>query len=173
MTSTDYKNILWSQFGASIDMLENALVACPDDVWNDGTEPAFWYITYHTLFFLDLYLSEGVEGFRPPAPFGLEELDPAGVMPHRIFTKEELHNYLSHCHKKCQKVLSTLTEEKAHQYFQGFWKDMTILELLLDNMRHVQHHTAQLNLLLRQKTNSAPNYVTRTKRKLEEGLTHD
>jgi hypothetical protein len=46
--------ILWRQFGASIDMRENALLACPDDVWNDNTQPEFWYITYHTLFFLDL-----------------------------------------------------------------------------------------------------------------------
>jgi uncharacterized damage-inducible protein DinB len=160
--------ILWKQFGASIDMLENAIIACPDDVWNDGTQPEFWYLTYHTLFFLELYLSEGVKGFRPPAPFGLEELDPAGVMPERVHTKDELHRYLLHCRKKCQVVLSTLTDEKANQYFHGFWKDMTIAELLLDTMRHVQHHTAQLNLLLRQKTASAPEYVTRTKKKLNE-----
>jgi uncharacterized damage-inducible protein DinB len=29
-------------------------------------------------------------------------------------------------------------------------------ELLLYNMRHVQHHAAQLNMLLRRRTNSAP-----------------
>jgi hypothetical protein len=170
---TLWKTALWNQFGASIDMLENAILACPDEVWSDSTQPEFWYITYHTLFFLDLYLSEGVEGFRPPTPFGLEELDPAGVMPERTFTKDELHSYLLHCRKKCQTVLFAFTEEKASRYFQGFWKDMTILELLLDNMRHVQHHTAQLNLLLRQKTNSAPKYVTRTKYKLEEEIAHD
>ena len=34
------------------------------------------------------------------------------------------------------------------------------MELLLYNMRHVQHHTAQLNLILRQVTNSAaPGWV--------------
>ncbi len=35
------KETLWKQFGASIDMLENALTLCPDELWN--TEAKFWY----------------------------------------------------------------------------------------------------------------------------------
>jgi len=50
-----WKNIIWRQFGASIDMLENALLACPDELWGDRSQrPEFWYVVYHTLFFLDL-----------------------------------------------------------------------------------------------------------------------
>src|SRR5438045_2776376 len=89
----DLKTVLWHQYGASIDALENALVACPANVWNDETrspEQRFWYNAYHALFWLDLYLSDSPEGFAPPAPFGLEELDPAGVLPPRVYTKEEL-----------------------------------------------------------------------------------
>lgn len=36
-------------------------------------------------------------------------------------------------------------------------------ELLLYNMRHVQHHTGQLNLILRQKTGSAPRWVAQAR----------
>ena len=36
----------------------------------------------------------------------------------------------------------------------------SVLEILLYNMRHVQHHAAQLNLLLRQETNHAPDYIS-------------
>ena len=38
-----------------------------------------------------------------------------------------------------------------------------MLEVLLYNMRHVQHHVAQLNLLLRQSINDAPNWVSLAK----------
>lgn len=31
----DWTSIRWTQFGASIDMLENAIVACPDEIWED------------------------------------------------------------------------------------------------------------------------------------------
>jgi hypothetical protein len=33
---------------------------------------------------------------------------------------------------------------------------------MLYNLRHVQHHAAQLNLILRQVTDSAPDWVGRT-----------
>jgi len=43
------------------------------------------------------------------------------------------------------------------------FRDLNELEFLLYKMRHVQHHTAQLNLLIRQATNSdAPRWVGRT-----------
>ena len=32
---TAWKAALWQQFGAAIDMLENALRACPNDLWDD------------------------------------------------------------------------------------------------------------------------------------------
>ena len=52
-----WKKIIWQQFGAAIDMLENAMLACPDQVWYDRSrQPEFWYMVYHTLFFLDFYL---------------------------------------------------------------------------------------------------------------------
>jgi len=34
-----------------------------------------------------------------------------------------------------------------------------VLEILLYNLKHVQHHAGQLNLLLRQETGEAANWV--------------
>jgi DinB superfamily len=162
------KVILWQQFGATIDMLENAIEACPGNVWSDGSSlNEFWYISFHTLFWLDLYLSDSAVGFAPPAPFTLEELDPAGVLPEHAYSKLELLDYLEHCREKCRAKIENLTTEIAYVLFEGFgWTDRTMLEMLLDNMRHVQHHAAQLNLMLRQKTDTAPEWVFRTKHKL-------
>jgi len=101
-------------------------------------------------------------GFAPPEPFTLSELDPSGLLPNRVYTKEELLNYLEHGRQKSRKVIDSLTEETAHQPC-GFKKDLTVAELYLYNMRHLQHHAAQLNLLLRQQTDSAPRWVSRAK----------
>jgi hypothetical protein len=104
---TTWRSIIWQQYGAAIDMLENALIACPDEVWGDRSRrPEFWYVAYHTLFFLDFYLSDSDRGFAPPAPFGLEELDPAGVLPERVYSKDELHTYLEHGRAKCRAVIA-------------------------------------------------------------------
>lgn len=159
---TIWKTIIWQQFGASIDMLENALLACPDELWGTSSEqPEYWYLVYHTLFWLDLYLSGSVEGFTPPAPFTLDELDPAGIMPGRVYAKDELQTYLRHCRQKCQATIESLTDEKANELSVFSWGEVSFTELLLYNMRHVQHHAAQLNLILRQKIDSAPGWVAK------------
>src|SRR5437763_13443298 len=143
---TTLRTALWQQFGAAIDMLENALLACPDTLWHgrlwgypsDPSLPpgfaAFWYITYHTLFWLDLYLTGSFEGFAPPAPFTTDELDPAGVLPERPYTRDELHAYLVQLRKKCQTTIAELSDEQAHQQVDYPWsRKPSYLELLLYN----------------------------------------
>ena len=156
------------QFGAAIDMLEKVLVACPDELWrvrlwDDPQLPRsakFWYVVYHTLFWLDLYLSGSVEGFMPPAPFTLDELDPAGIIPERAFSRDELQTYLAHGREKCRSTLSGLTDERAQQLCAFPWGELTFAALLLDNMRHVQEHVAQLNMILGQKIGWSPGWIT-------------
>ena len=149
-----YKKIIWQQFGAAMDMLENAIVACPDYLWD--TDAKCWYISYHTLFYLDYYLTRG--DFMPPAPYTLSELDPAGVLPDRTYSKTELLDYLQYSREKCRELIDSLVTGE-----EVFSKKYSVFEILLYNMRHVQHHTAQLNLLLRQGMDDAPEWVTRAK----------
>jgi hypothetical protein len=158
------KKTLWSQFGAAIDMLENAVVACPDAVWSDeSNEPPVWYLAYHTLFWLDYYLSAPSHDFHPPQPFTLAEMDPAGVMPERVYTKDELFEYLAHGRAKCRAVIDALTAEKAQARAGYARPDLLGAELLLYNMRHVQHGAAQINQTLRRIVDDAPRWVAKAK----------
>jgi len=163
-----WQSLIWRQFGAAIDMLENAIVACPVLVWSDRSRnPEYWYVAYHTLFFLDYYLSDSEKGFAPPAPYTLSELDPAGVLPDRVYSRDELLAYLTHCREKCRSKIVALTDEKMAESCGFERRNFSVAELLLYNMRHVQHHAAQLNLMLRQTIDSAPNWVGQTKTPLE------
>ena len=158
------KEIIWNQFGAAIDTLDNAIVACPDELWDDRTrQPEFWYVAFHTLFWLDYYLTADADMFSPPPPFGLEELDPAGVIPERPYTKDEIRMYLTHGRRKCKTSIMAMTDERAEEVFEFGRVHLSFGELLLYSMRHVQHHAAQLNLLLRQEIDSAPGWVFRAK----------
>jgi len=164
----EMKKTIWSQFGAAIDMLENAIVACPDKIWGDRIDYyEFWYITYHTLFYLDCYLSDSDKGFTPPSPFTLGELDERGLLPDRIYTKQELLNYLNHGREKCRTRIASLTEEQANEKCGFEWLDLSFGEVLLYNMRHVQHHAAQLNLMISRSVGSAPRWVKKTKSELD------
>ncbi|MGE5176129.1 MAG: DinB family protein [Hyphomicrobiales bacterium] len=160
--STAWRDALWGQFGAAIDMLENAVKECPDDVWGDRPGfHEFWYLVYHTLFFLDYYLSDSDQGFAPPAPFTLSELDPAGVLPDRVYSKEELLAYLRHGREKARAIVASLTDatSAAHPAFGPI--DTSVAEFLMYSLRHVQHHAGQLQLLLRQRIDRAPRWVRR------------
>ena len=153
------KPILWQQFGGAINMLENAIVACPIEVWaNDKHEFDFWYNAYHTIFWLDFYLSDSRESFVPTEPFGVTDLDPSGLLPERVFTPTELLAYLELAREKCKQRIQLLEPERI---FKVASRDFTHLELLLYNLRHVQHHVGQLNQLLRQRTDDAPRWVAR------------
>lgn len=162
--NTETKQIIWGQFGAAIDTLENAIRACPDEHWADQSQfHQIWYMASHTLFWLDYYLSENTDDFKPPEPFGLEELDPAGVIPDPPYTKSQLLTYLEHGREKCRTTIRNMTERRAAMRKTFRKAELTHAELLLYTLRHVQHHSAQINLLLRQKINSAPGWVFRSK----------
>jgi DinB superfamily len=163
---TMWNAALWSQFGAAIGMLEKALVACPQALWEDRIWPdppppyfpphfaEFWYVSFHTIVWLDLYLA-GVpeEEFAPPAPFAQGVLDSREAQPERPYTREELRNYLTSVRQKCQTTLAALTDEQARRPVEYPWSEgqpISYLELLLYTMRHVQEHAAQLCLFLGQ-----------------------
>lgn len=163
-----WRTALWQQFGAAIDMLDGALAACPDELWHvrvwGDPYATFWNIAYHTLFWLDLYLSGSMDGFLPPAPFTLDELDPEGRLPDRPYTRAELQAYLAHARNKCQATVEALTDEQAGQRCGFARLDLSVGELLLYTMRHVQEHAAQLQLVIGQHGGMSPGWVGQARR---------
>ncbi len=164
------REALNSQFSAALTMLENAMNECPPELWQgklwneQELRPEFaefWYIGYHTLFWTDLYLTGQYEGFKPPEPFTLAELDPAGVPPERFYTRAELLEYQSHVRNKAHNVVSSLTEENAGRICHLRWGDVTFVELLLDTLRHIQEHISQLNLYLGQTRGNPARWVSK------------
>ena len=167
----EVKQYLWRQFGASIDMLQNAIVACPDDLLVSNRR--FFYTVYHTLVFLDLYLTNPPNNFSSPLAYTIQE-DPNiprgaldDVVPDRQYSKHELLGYLQTCREKCRKVIIGLTEDLSERWIEDDGsehpRNYAMFELLMYNMRHVQHHTAQLYMMLRKEIDLAPDWVSYTK----------
>jgi len=158
---TSINDAIWSQFGASLDMLENAIAMCPDEHWDTTLD--FWYISYHCIFWTDYYLTTEPGQFVPPKPFTFSEFDPLGKKPERTYNKIEILKYLEHCRQKANQLIVSLTIEKLNDRWINDYKNFSLIEILFYNMRHIQHHTAQLNLLLRQTIHNAPNWVSQAK----------
>ncbi len=159
-------DMLWRQFAVTIDSLGAALRDCPDDLWearlwDDQPDQwvaagfsAFWYLGYHTLFWLDLYLTGAEEGFAPPVPFDLVEMEAGEVLP-RTYSRDELLDYLDLCRGRCQETIAGLSSEDANRLCRFPWGEVPFGELLLYTLRHVQEHAAQLHLFLGQQAGKA------------------
>jgi hypothetical protein len=153
--------MLWRQFAVAIDSLGDALRNCPDELWEVQLwqdEPdqwvaagfsSFWYLGYHTIFWLDLYLTGAEEGFAPPEPFDLVEMEANEVLP-RVYSREELLGYLDICRQRCQETILSMSVEQAYHVCSFPWGEVPFAELMLYTMRHVQEHAAQLHLFLGQ-----------------------
>lgn len=165
---TDLKTSIWQQFGAAIDMLDDGISLCPDHLWTavlwkdteDVRYGQFWFVAYHTLFWLDLYLTgSSYDDFAPPAPFV------RGKLPEKPYTKDQIRAYLDQCRRKCQATIEGLTDEKARQVCTFNWVEASFLEMQLYNMRHVQEHAGQLSFFLGQHDVSGFDWVTKARNK--------
>lgn len=146
----DTAQIIISQYHAALAMLEDAVVKCPDALW-DAPEPPnrFYQVAYHALFYTHLYLQpthddftawerhiEGSHAFghtpgedQPP----LAEGDP--------YTKQDVLDYLEFCRNEASTIVPTLDLESE----SGFhWLPFGKLELQFYSIRHIQQHTGEL-----------------------------
>jgi uncharacterized damage-inducible protein DinB len=97
--------------------------------------------------------------FAPPSEFSYSEFDEDPQIV--IFSQESLLHYLDACKEKARNLIENLDEQGAAQRWINESKtmDYSLFEILLYNLRHVQHHIGQLNLLLRQHIDHAPEWI--------------
>jgi hypothetical protein len=148
------RSALKSQYHASLAMLREAVERCPDALWLDeGPKNAFWQVAYHTLFFTHLYLQPRVEAFRPWAQHrgGVQHEDgiagppdPASTLPliPEPYSKEQALAYWSVVDEMVDPAVDALDLASPESGF--YWYPISKLEHQLVNLRHVQHHLAQL-----------------------------
>jgi hypothetical protein len=146
----DYmRQILIGQFEASLAMLNACIAACPEEHWEgkiaNGT---FRWVAYHTLFFVDLYLSPSEEAFelRELHQRGGDEREPVASAG---LSKEETLAYVALCRQKVLDILGGETRDSLEGPSGFSWRKFSRGELHIYNIRHVQHHAGQLSAFLR------------------------
>ena len=142
--------VLKSQYRAALAMLRQAVERCPADPWTDGTSTnPFWHIAYHAVFFTHLYLQPDEKAFRPWAKHREEYqfLGPLPWPPHKMpnigepYTQAEVLEYLD----ACEAMVPSVDQLDLMAPECGFWwYKISKLEHQIVNIRHLQHHAAQL-----------------------------
>lgn len=146
----DYKDIICSQYHASLEMLKSAIVKCPPALWNDpGAKTKFWHVAYHALFYTHLYLQNSEQTFNPWARHkpNYQFMGPVPWPPHdkpkleEPYSQEDILAYLEFCQNEVEEKMVLLNPDDE----SGFsWLPFTKMELQIYNIRHLQQHTGEL-----------------------------
>jgi hypothetical protein len=132
--------IIKSQYLASLEMLREAVMLCPENQWdNSAYKNKFWQVVYHALFYVHFYLQPGVQAFVPWAKDrkGVHQMEPVS----EPYLKQEILEYFEICQKEVQKQMPSLDLDAP----SGFdWLPFTKMELQIYSIRHLQHHTGEL-----------------------------
>jgi hypothetical protein len=150
------KESLIHQYEAALATLGACVEQCPYAAWNGPVgNLAFCQVALHTLFFADYYLGESDNAFREQ-PFhrerpdffrDYEELQPRQQV--LLYDKSGVLAYLTHCRRKAAETIAAETAESLAGPSGFERRRCSRLELHVYNVRHIQHHAAQLSLRLR------------------------
>ncbi len=140
----DPRQAVKSQYYAALEMLKQAIKACPEDVWDaPGYESPFWHVAYHVLFYTHLYLQPTEQDFVPweKQQDGYRSLASEGERKGEPYSKEDLLAYLELCRKQVEEQVAAVDLEAE----SGFhWLPFDKLEPQFYNIRHIQQHTGEL-----------------------------
>jgi len=154
ITTAALVEVLKSQYHAGFAMLRETIERCPDQLWLDARPVnAFWQIAYHALFFTHLYMGADSASFQLWAGHqranqnedGLaRKLDPNSALPliPLPYTKNQVLEYWGICDGMVNSAVDALDLRRRDSGFH--WYKVSKLEHQLINIRHLQHHTAQL-----------------------------
>jgi hypothetical protein len=157
--------IINNQMLAALGTLEQSIRDCPDDQWKESHGDApFCQVIFHTLFYVDFYLTDNEEEFKAQDFHrqnqemfrDYEELEYKKAQ--NLYTKKEIENYFDFCLKKTEETFNSLKEDELYQQCRE--KEMPRLELAINTIRHVQHHAAQLGLRIQGLTGKELRYLS-------------
>jgi hypothetical protein len=142
---------------------------CPLEAWDSRSNTnAPWQIAYHALYFTHLYLSPTLEDFRPWPGHQSEvqhedgiagRADPSSRLPliPTPYSKAQVLAYCDHCEALVDDAVADLDLESPESGFD--WYPIPKLEHQLVNLRHLQHHAAQLADRLRNEADLGVRWV--------------
>ncbi len=159
------KHVILSQYQGALLMLKAGIINCDEELWNyQKYENKFWHICYHVLFYADLYLSEDEYSFTPWTHHK-KEYQFLGKVPYPpyhkpvvdlSYSKQQILDYYDFISHSLELRIAKTNLDKTSGFF---WLPFNKMELQLYNIRHIQHHAAQLIERLREERNISVEWV--------------
>lgn len=138
----DTPTALKSQYRSALAMLRQAIEKCPDDMWADSADKKQnWHIACHALLFAHLYLMPKYDEFEDWLGTSRAYWD-LGVPGLEPISTERLLEYADHIDTVIDGAIDRTDLGSADSGFD--WYSISKLEHEMVNIRHIQHHAAQI-----------------------------
>lgn len=151
-----YKRLVTNQFEAALCGLNACIEQCPAAGWDAPVvNLKFCQAVFHTLFYTDFYLESSEATFKQQ-PFHNEHADYFRDYEEFEDRKQQLlydrpttRLYLNHCRAKAIQVVGGEDADTLIAPCKFPRREFSRAELHVYNIRHIEHHVAQLSLRLR------------------------
>jgi len=137
----DFAKNIQSQYLASLAMLRQVVIDCPDSLWQDSAyRNVFWNVTYHALFYTHLYMHPGLKHFkawdkhRPE----MHRMQPVGDP----YSKADVLEFMDIV---CQDVPRLVVDADLTEPSGFDWLPFNRLEAHMYNIRHLHQHLGELS----------------------------
>jgi hypothetical protein len=147
-------------------MLDSCIDQCPDAAWDAPVaDLKFCQVAFHVLFFTDFYL-EATEHTIRDQDFHRANLDVfrdyeelEDRQQQLLYERSFIKDYVQHCRAKSGRVVASETQQTLITRCGFSRRDCSRAELHVLNIRHIQHHAAQLSLKLKLDTGEGVDWV--------------
>jgi hypothetical protein len=149
------------QIGAAFKMLEHAIDNANDRTWTARiNNMPFWQLCYHALWYTDFYFHANQETFQPQS-FDMKGIKNISIKPDSQMIEDQKHPIS----KSNMKAYCNYARQKTNQFIQSInesyfttpspfeWHGFPKIDLVDYNLRHLQHHVGQLDIILRREQN--------------------
>lgn len=139
--------ILIRQFKPALRMIAKIIEVCPKSIWAQrNINPPIWQQIYHVLYGIDYWFSESKEAFSPPK-FNEEVNSVLGEESNGFIGQEDMEGYLEYVSDKANNFILNLDESQVLGP-SNLYAKWTNLDVILEQVRHLQHHLGYLNRVL-------------------------
>ena len=143
--------ILYRQMMPGIQMIEELLVQCPDNLWEESEpwESPAWQQVLHILMGMEYWMQLSGTKYGPP-DFGKRINYNLGEASENNLSKEEIMEYFN----RIMGIVNAFFEQMSDENILSpsiIDKELSNLDIIVEMIRHNQHHIGQLNNALKNK----------------------
>lgn len=140
---------LKSHYQSSFAMLTEIIDSCPEDLWSQsvrGHSP-IWQNICHALAGSWVWFRPAGQPFQEP-PMG-EEVAELKIIPDYTMSKEDVLEFAKEAQSRAEAFIA-LNQDALTAPF-SFYPKLNNLDIIIDQIRHIQHHVGYCNSIMGEK----------------------